>query len=193
MGSLQLGGPWSRVPQNSMGKSGGRAVLWRAVGNGPPRTGMRMAVRSGGALILCRERGRCGEGREGSVHEAWAGSELPGSGLGRGQPAPHRALLGRLLSAACLTLSSTKPCGVGGVAHRGAAVLASDPGAPRPHLLARSPQPPRGTASSGSGHRRWSASRGTTTSSAPPSTRGSCPWRTARWAPGRPGGRSLLA
>lgn len=47
-----------------------------------------------------------------------------------------------------------------------------------------SPQRPRGTAWSGSGRRRWSASRGTTTSSVPPSTRGSCPWRTARWAPG---------
>lgn len=113
---------------------------------------------------------------------------------GRGGLGTCRAPSGRLLcwpechlSGKALRVGSdTSPPHVLGCAALGSPGLRG-PGGLCPHLLARSLQPPRGTASSVSGRGRWSASRGTTTSSVPQSTRGSCPWRTARWARGRHG------
>lgn len=143
--------------------------------------------------------------QRGTAHATWAGFESPGWGMALGL-GPRGAFPGRpLRQPECPSLQQSpgaadahpgRACShrtaeaarLARPGPRGAAVGAGRtrfPGAPHPHLPGGGgvPQPPSGTALSGSGRGRWSASRGTTTSSAPPSTRGSCPWRMARWAP----------
>lgn len=169
----------------------GRAVLRRAMGNSPPSPGIRGP--SGGP-VLCREgqlmpRGPVPNPQAGAWRSAWGPvvHSLEGPSVSQSAPLSSKALGRRTpIQAGLVPTAQPTPRGLRGQARGALPWGRGARGFREPRTLTFRggvPQPPSGTALSGSGRGRWSASRGTTTSSAPPSTRGSCPWRMARWAP----------